>query len=144
MYLHQENNESISMRLEALEMHKVTWNCDRFIQAHLSNDCPKDVHGSTTRFHQRAWKCYLVSSMCMEVAPTSSKCVEVHGGAWNRMDAHPISCNQCNQPHFFHPTHHFHNLQTCRYEQRNGFIKARYVTNKRKRSTALKREERNT
>ena len=52
-----------------------TW----FLRAHVLNDCRSDLHGSTTWFHRRAWKCYLVPSMYVEVTPVSSKCVEAYG-----------------------------------------------------------------
>ena len=41
------------MCVEALGIIKTVWNCDRFLQAHVSNGCRKCVYGIATCFHWR-------------------------------------------------------------------------------------------
>ena len=79
------------MRFEVPGMAKIAWHRDRFLHAHVSNDCRKDLHGSATRFHRSAWKCCLDS---IDVRGSGTDFIQVRGSAWKRMDAHPGSQNR--------------------------------------------------
>jgi len=84
------------MHFEVPGMAKIAWHCDRFLHAHVSNDCRTDLHGSATLFHRSAWKCYLGS---IDVRGSDADSIQVRGSAWKRMDIHPSSHNRS----FFFP-----------------------------------------